>query len=89
MTGSTGTYTIRTTTSADVTHDEDTSVGADTITSPEPEMVVEAVTVTVQPGDTLIFIGYIVGIDWMEIAALNGISGPDYIISPGQVLTLP
>ena len=51
--------------------------------------MVEAVTVTVQPGETLIFIGLIVGIDWMEIAALNGISGPDYIIRPGQVLTLP
>ncbi len=52
-------------------------------------MVVEAVTVTVQPGDTLIGIGATVGIDWLEIATLNGIAGPDYIIEPGQVLTLP
>ena len=48
-------------------------------------------TYVVQRGDTL----YQIGIDlniaggYKALAALNGISGPDYTIVPGQVLKLP
>ena len=45
-------------------------------------------TYTVQPGDSLSLIGEKLGLDWREIASLNGISSP-YIIYTGQVLKLP
>ena len=46
-------------------------------------------TVIVQPGDTLIGIAAGVGVDWLALAGLNGIAGPDYIIFAGQTLVLP
>ncbi len=45
-------------------------------------------TYKVQPGDSLSLIGEKLGLDWREIASLNGISSP-YIIYTGQVLKLP
>lgn len=43
---------------------------------------------TVSPGDSLSAIAAQVGVNWQDIAALNGISAP-YVIQPGQVLNLP
>ncbi|MDO9444612.1 MAG: LysM peptidoglycan-binding domain-containing protein, partial [Dehalococcoidia bacterium] len=48
-----------------------------------------AVQYTVTPTDTLSGIGARFGIPWMTIAAANGIAGPNYFISTGQVLTIP
>ena len=45
-------------------------------------------TYIVKKGDTLSEIGEKVGVNWQKIASLNGISGPNYIIYPGQVLKL-
>lgn len=45
-------------------------------------------TYTVVKGDYLIDIGRKTGVDWREIARINGISAPNYIIQPGQVLRL-
>jgi len=47
-----------------------------------------ATTYKVKSGDTLSEIGARLGIDWREIAKLNGIKSP-YPIYPGQVLKLP
>lgn len=44
-------------------------------------------TYTVLPGDTLNKIGALLGVDWTEIAALNGIVGTQ--IYAGQVLIIP
>lgn len=44
-------------------------------------------TYTVKSGDTLSEIGQKLGVDWKEIASLNGISAP-YTIYPGQVLKI-
>ena len=49
-------------------------------------------TYVVQSGDTLYDIGLSLGLGpdgYKQIAALNNIAGPAYIISPGQVLKLP
>ena len=46
-------------------------------------------THTVTGTDTLTSIGARFGVDWLRIAAANGISGPQYFIHPGQVLTIP
>ena len=46
-------------------------------------------TYTVQSGDNLSAIGKKLGLDWREIAELNNISAPKYIIRKGQVLNLP
>lgn len=46
-------------------------------------------TYTVQSGDTLTDIGKKLNLNWREIAELNNISGPKYIIRKGQVLNLP
>jgi LysM repeat protein len=46
-------------------------------------------TYTVQPGDSLSIIGLRFGIPWQLIAEANGIAGPDYVIVPGQILTIP
>lgn len=43
----------------------------------------------VQPGQSLSIIGAIHGTDWQEIAAVNGIAAPDYVIVPGWVLVIP
>jgi GH25 family lysozyme M1 (1,4-beta-N-acetylmuramidase) len=42
----------------------------------------------VQPGDTLSGIGARYGVNWRDIARVNGISNPNRIF-PGQVLTIP
>ncbi len=46
-------------------------------------------TYTVQPGDSLSLIGLEFDIPWQQIAEVNGIAGPDYVIVPGQVLIIP
>lgn len=43
---------------------------------------------TVSAGDSLSSIGTQVGVNWQDIAALNGINAP-YTIQPGQLLNLP
>lgn len=40
----------------------------------------------VQSGDSLSLIGEQLGVPWRDIAALNGINGPEYTIYPGQSL---
>ena len=45
-------------------------------------------TYVVQKGDHLMQIARELGLDWKEIAALNGLTYP-YILYPGQVLILP
>ena len=45
-------------------------------------------TYTVKPGDTLSEIGQSLGVDWKEIASLNGIGAP-YTIYAGQTLKVP
>lgn len=46
-------------------------------------------TYTVKSGDNLSKIGAQFGVSWQEIAKLNGIAGPKYIIYPGQKLKIP
>lgn len=46
-------------------------------------------TYTVQSGDNMSAIGKKLGVDWKQIAKLNGIAAPKYIIKKGQVLKLP
>jgi len=46
-------------------------------------------TYTVQSGDSLSLIGQKLGVPWQMIADANNITGPDYVITPGQVLTIP
>lgn len=43
----------------------------------------------VQRGDTLIKIGRKFGVNWVDIAVLNKITPPKYIIKVGQILTIP
>ena len=45
-------------------------------------------TYTVEPGDNLSAIGEQFGVDYLEIARINGIDNPD-LIFPGQVLRIP
>ncbi|HEY8371138.1 MAG TPA: GH25 family lysozyme [Pseudonocardiaceae bacterium] len=45
-------------------------------------------THTVQPGETLRSIAALYGVDWQELARINGIENPD-LIHPGQVLRIP
>lgn len=42
----------------------------------------------VQPGDTLMRIGYRYGVNWVTLAWLNSLSNPD-VLSVGQTLTVP
>ncbi len=42
----------------------------------------------VQPGDTLMRIGYRYGVNWMTLASLNNLPDPD-VLSVGQTLTVP
>jgi LysM repeat protein len=44
---------------------------------------------TVRSGDSLSAIGARLGVSWRSIATANGISGPAYVIYPGQVLAIP
>jgi LysM repeat protein len=46
-------------------------------------------TYRVQPNDSLWLIGERFGVPWLEIAAANGIEGPDYRIRIDQVLIIP
>ena len=57
--------------------------------SPTTTQQAAPVTNTVTSTDTLTAIGVHFGVDWLQIAAANGIAGPDYFIHPGQVLTIP
>lgn len=45
-------------------------------------------TYTVVKGDNLIGIGQKTGVNWQDIARINGVAAPNYIIQPGQVLKL-
>ena len=45
-------------------------------------------TYTVVTGDNLIGIGQKTGVNWQDIARINGVAAPKYIIQPGQVLKL-
>jgi len=49
----------------------------------------QARTHVVASTDTLSSIGARYGVDWLDIAAANGIVGPSYFIRSGQVLTIP
>jgi hypothetical protein len=42
----------------------------------------------IRPGDCLSTIGARFGLDWRRLAALNGVTGPDYVIYAGDLLTL-
>jgi len=57
-------------------------------TASKPEAKPTATTYKVKSGDNLSEIGQAEGVDWREIAKLNGIKSP-YPIYPGQVLKLP
>lgn len=46
-------------------------------------------TYTVVSGDNLSKIGAKYGVAWQDIARVNGIAGPKYIIYPGQKLVIP
>ena len=46
-------------------------------------------TYTVSGTDTLSEIGSRFGVSWMDIATLNGITGPNYVVRPGQSLRIP
>jgi LysM repeat protein len=46
-------------------------------------------TYVVQVGDTLSGIADQVGVSWQLIAQANNITGPDYVIQVGQILTIP
>lgn len=46
-------------------------------------------TYTVTAADTLSGIGVRFGVDWMRIAAANGIAGSNYLVRDGQTLTIP
>jgi len=62
-------------------------VSKSTASKPAPKPI-SGGTYTVKSGDTLSEIGQAEGVDWREIAKLNGIKSP-YTIYPGQVLKLP
>jgi LysM repeat protein len=55
---------------------------------PNPSPRTKGDTYTVHKGDTLSGIGAQVGMNWREIARINGIKGPKYTIYPGQKLKL-
>jgi LysM repeat protein len=57
--------------------------------TPEPVQTPEEVIYTVQTGDSLTGIAAEFGVEWQEIAAANGIEGPNYTIYRGQKLTIP
>jgi LysM repeat protein len=61
--------------------------------TPEPGGLTETArprsTYTVQAGDTLFSIAANNNVDYIALAEENGIPGPDYAISVGQVLTIP
>jgi LysM repeat protein len=49
----------------------------------------EPATYTVQPGDHLMQIARELGLEWRAIAERNGLTPPDYVVHPGQMLRLP
>lgn len=53
-----------------------------------PGAGISAADYLVQPGDTLYAIGFKNQLDWKDLAAWNGIAGPDYLIRAGQGLRL-
>lgn len=56
---------------------------------PTPQPQPSYRTYTVKSGDSLSSIGAKYGVKWQDIATLNGVQGPKYIIYPGQVLKIP
>ncbi len=46
-------------------------------------------TYTVTGTDTLSDIATRFGVNWLDLATLNGIAGPNYVVWAGQVLTIP
>lgn len=64
---------------------------------PTNTLVPEALTATARPrttytvasGDTLFSIAAFYNVDYQALAQENGIPGPDYIVTVGQVLTIP
>ncbi|MFA7295967.1 MAG: LysM peptidoglycan-binding domain-containing protein [Dehalococcoidia bacterium] len=73
--------TVATSTAAPTTSTTTTTAAPSTSTSSSARR-----TTTVQSGDTLTAIGARTGVDWQKIASLNNISGPAYMIQPGQTL---
>lgn len=61
---------------------------ADSYVIPEKE-IIKPNTYKVKAGDTLTGIGSKFGINWKQIASLNNIKGPKYIIYTNQVLNIP
>ena len=55
---------------------------------PQPASTGSGETYVVQAGEYLYLIGKKLGVNWKELANLNGISAP-YVVYPGQVLQLP
>lgn len=66
-----------------------TPTTAPTVTPPAAPTASGTRTHVVTATDTLSGIGALYGVNWLDIAAANGIVGPDYFIRTGQVLTIP
>lgn len=58
------------------------------VVNPEPPVIQTSNSYTVQPGDCLSKIGSKLGVNWKDIASLNGITSP-YVIYVGQSLIIP
>jgi len=63
-------------------------IGATLGAKPAPTPKPAGGTYTVNDGDTLSAIGRKLGVDWADLASVNGIKSP-YVIKPGQVLKVP
>lgn len=61
-----------------------------TINKPEPpKPTPKIIKHIVKPGEYLSLIGRQYNVSWLDIAKVNNIQGPDYIIYPDQVLNIP
>lgn len=58
------------------------------VVNPEPPVIQTSNSYTVQSGDCLSKIGSKLGVNWRDIASLNGITSP-YVIYVGQSLIIP
>lgn len=58
------------------------------VVNPEPPVIQTSNSYTVQSGDCLSKIGSKLGVNWKDIASLNGITSP-YVIYVGQSLIIP
>ena len=54
-----------------------------------PSVPAGVATYVASAADTLSTIGTKFGVDWLAIAAANGIAGPTYVVRPGQPLVIP